>query len=68
MINDYSDHEGGLKMIDITSFNKSLKAIWIKKYLDVENQGGWKSFFDLELKKYGGEVIFCGKSSQRRQL
>ena len=29
MINDYS--EGGLKMIDITSFNKSLKATWIKK-------------------------------------
>ena len=29
MIKDYS--EGGLKIIDITSFNKSLKAIWIKK-------------------------------------
>ena len=29
MINDYS--EGGLKMIDIRPFNKSLKAIWIKK-------------------------------------
>ena len=38
MINDYP--EGGLKMIDIDSFNKSLKAIWIKKYLDMENQGG----------------------------
>ena len=37
MINDYP--EGGLKMIDIDSFNKSLKAIWIKKYLDMENQG-----------------------------
>ena len=32
MINDYP--EGGLKMIDIASFNKSLKATWIKKYLD----------------------------------
>ena len=28
MINDYS--EGGLKMIDIASFNKSLKATWIQ--------------------------------------
>ena len=28
MINDNS--EGGLKMMDITSFNKFLKAIWIK--------------------------------------
>ena len=32
MINDYSNV--GLKMIDIQSFNKSLKAMWIKKYLD----------------------------------
>ena len=29
MINGYP--EGGLKMIDIASFNKSLKATWIKK-------------------------------------
>ena len=37
IINDYSN--GGLKMIDIQSFIKSLQAIWIKKYLDEENQG-----------------------------
>ena len=47
MINDYS--KGGLKMIDIQAFNKSLKTTWIKKYLDNENQGKWKLFFDLEL-------------------
>ena len=34
MINDYS--EGGLKIIDIASFNKSLKAKWIQKYLDLK--------------------------------
>ena len=28
-ISDYSD--GGLTMIDLTSFNKALKSIWIKK-------------------------------------
>jgi len=44
MINDYS--EGGLKMIDIASFNRALKATWIKKYLDKE--------------KYGGEVTITG--------
>ena len=49
MINDYSN--GGLKMIDIQSFNKSLKAMWIKKYLDPGNQGKWKLFFGLELGK-----------------
>ena len=58
MINDYS--EGRLKMIDIASFNRSLKATWIKRYLDKENCGRWKSFFDLELEKYGGEVILTG--------
>ena len=33
-------------------FNKALKATWIKKYLDTGNQGKWKLFFDLELKKF----------------
>ena len=37
IINDYG--EGGLKMIDLFSFNKSLKTIWIKKYLDKTNLG-----------------------------
>ena len=35
MINDYA--EGGLKTLHIDSFNRSLKAIWIKKYLETEN-------------------------------
>ena len=47
MINDYP--EGGIKMIDIISFNKSLKAVWVKKYLDNENYGHWKLFFDAKL-------------------
>ena len=43
IINDYPN--GGLKMIDIQVFSKSLKCTWIKKYLDEENQGKWKYFF-----------------------
>ena len=50
MINNYP--AGGLKMIDILSFNKALKTTWIKKYLDTDNQGKWKLFLDLELKKF----------------
>ena len=50
IINDYPT--GGLKMIDIQVFSKSLKATWIKKYLDEENQGKWKYFFDLELERH----------------
>ena len=63
MINDYS--EGGLKMIDITSFNKSLKATWIKKYLDTENCSKWKVFFNLELGKYGGNTVFQGNLNKK---
>ena len=40
MINDYLD--GEIKMIDIFSFNKSLKATWIKKFLDVNNKGCYR--------------------------
>ena len=58
MINDYS--EGGLKMINVVSFNRSLKSTWIKRYLDKENCGSWKSFLHLELEKYGAEVTLTG--------
>ena len=54
MINDYS--QGGLKMIHIFSFNKSLKTTWIKKYLDTGNGSSWKTFFDAELRSKGKEV------------
>ena len=56
IINEYLD--GGLKMIDLFSFNKSLKTIWIKKYLDKTNMGKWKLSFDLELGRYGGKLCF----------
>ena len=38
IISEYKS--GGLRMIDIKSFNKALKSTWIKKYLD-KNQP-WK--------------------------
>ena len=63
MINDYS--QGGLKMIDIQAFNKSLKTTWIKKYLDNENQGKWKLFFDLELETLGGNILFTGNLNKK---
>ena len=39
MISDYKN--GGLRMIDIKSFNKALKSTWVKKYLDNNNHGKW---------------------------
>ena len=47
-------------MTDIKSFNKALKSTWVKKYLDCDNQGKWKLFFDSELHDFGGAVIFKG--------
>ena len=37
MICDYSD--GGLKMIDLESFNEALQSTWVKKYLGSESCG-----------------------------
>ena len=56
MINDYD--KGGLKMIDIQSFNKSLKMKWVQGYLNNVNHGKWKLFLDFHLQKYGGKVVF----------
>ena len=47
-------------MLDIKTFNRSLKSIWIKEYLDNENTGKWKLFFDFYLAKHGGKRIFTG--------
>ena len=63
MINDYPN--GGLKMIDIQSFSKLLKITWIKKYLDTENQGKWKLFFDLELGTLGGKIALTGNLNKK---
>ena len=38
-------------------FNRSLKSMWIKKYLD-NSDGKWKSCFDHYFSKHGGEIIF----------
>ena len=62
MISDYKN--GGLRMIDIKSFNKALKSTWVKKYLDNDNHGKWKLLFDSEIRDLGGDVIFKGNLNQ----
>ena len=39
--------KAGLKMIDLQSFNESLKIKWIIGYLDDNNKGKWKSLSSL---------------------
>ena len=47
-------------MIDVQSFNKSLKIKWLKGYLDGNNQGTWRFFVDIDnyLEKHGGKLVF----------
>ena len=51
--------------IDIASFNKSLKATWIQKYLDPESRSKWKRLFDSELERNGGEAILKGNLNKK---
>ena len=57
---EWSFDHGGLKMVDLSSFNKSFKTSWIRKYLDTSNHGKWKEFVELDLEKYGWNLIFRG--------
>ena len=58
MINEYD--KGGLKMIDIHSFNASLKIKWVQGYLNTDTKGKWKSVFDYYPKKHGRKLLFQG--------
>ena len=58
MIADYQD--GGQKMLDITEFNKALKISWILKYISNDCKSKWKCFFDFNLSKVGGKLVFLG--------
>ena len=51
-------NNGGLKMIDIKTFVLSLKASWVKRILDKDNNGQWKQIYLNKLKNYGGELLF----------
>ena len=62
IISDYKN--GGLRMINIKSFNKALKSTWVEKYLDNDNHGKWKLLFDSESRDLGGDVIFKGNLNQ----
>jgi len=62
ILNEYKD--GGLRMLDIRSFNHALKSKWVKKYLDDNNQAKWKLFFDFFLKQHEGKLLLTGNLKQ----
>ena len=56
-------------MLDIQSFNESLKMKSIQGYLNEENIGKWKLFLDHYLGKYGGKQLFqCNLKQQDSTL
>ena len=48
---------GRLRMIDIACFNKGLKSVWIRKYLDESNKGKWKVFLTLSSKNLEAKLF-----------
>jgi len=55
--------DGGLKMLDIRSFNHALKLKWVKKYLEDNNQAKWK-LFDFFIKQHDGKLLLTGNLKQ----
>ena len=49
---------GGLNIPDIFDYNRSLKAGWVKRYLDTHMQGKWEQLLKDKLQKYGNNLIF----------
>ena len=53
-----SKEDGGLNVPNLKLFVQSIKTSWIKRYIDENNHGKWKLFFDNILSKRGGSLIF----------
>lgn len=45
-------------MVDVPLFAKSLKSTWIKKYLDQNNRGKFKLFFNSHLRDFIAIIYF----------
>ena len=56
IVQDYKN--GGLKMIEIDSFIKSIKAGWVKRLSNEHNSGDWKTIYLKELQNLGGLFFF----------
>jgi len=62
MLDEYKD--GGLKMLDIRSFNYALKSKWVKKYLDDNTLAKWKLFLDFFIKQHDSKLLLTGNLKQ----
>jgi len=53
------------KCLDIMEFNKSLKIVWVLKYISDECKSKWKCFFYFHLSKLGGKSVFLENLSKK---
>ena len=49
---------GGLKMIDLDNFIKSLKICWIKRMVEAENDAILNRIYINNLRPFGGKLLF----------
>ena len=61
IINDFA--EGRLKMLDLQSFNRALKAKWMQRYLDPHNRGKWKLFLEFFISLTGHDMNLLWKGN-----
>ena len=54
IINDFAKR--GLKMLDLQSLNRALKAKWMQRYLDPHNRGKWKLFVEFLISLTGHDI------------
>ena len=45
-------------MIDLNMFIKAIKAGWVKRLTQSENNGDWKHIYMNNLKNVGGNLVF----------
>ena len=58
---------GGLKMVNIRNFVKSLKLSWICKFYSAEG-AGWKMVLDNRMKEVGGFSLFLHSNYDKKML
>ena len=59
------DYEkGGLKMIDLEIFMKSLEICWIKRMIESEDDGLLKNLYLNKLNQFGGKLLFESNYSE----
>lgn len=67
LIGNYDD--GGLRMCHIPSIVTGLKIAWVKRLLNLDNDGKWKIFYRHHLKPFGGNLLwYCNMNPSEKKI